>query len=428
MSGPRQRTITREAVLQGIGLHCGDPASVSFSGAAAGTGIRFKRADLEDTPEIPATLEHVVETERGTTLGAGEVRVRTVEHVLAAVMALHIDNLIISVDGPEVPIRDGSFSDFLSVLEDAGPASQEADARVLRPCRPVVVRGASGQSYVASGREGLRISATIDFDHAAIGRQFGAFDIDAEGFRTEVAAARTFGFKADAEALRARGLALGASLDNTVVLDDGGVMNDELRFRDEFVRHKVGDMVGDLCLLGSRLEAHIVAERPSHAGNVALARALAAQQRQTTRRSLMDTTRIMEVLPHRYPMLLVDRVVEIVNGERITGLKNVTINEPFFQGHYPGHPIMPGVLLVEALAQTGGLLVMNELEDLEGKVVYFMTVDDVKFRRPVVPGDTLMLEVEMVQSRGSVVRMRGKALVEGAVAAEAEFKARIMDA
>ena len=377
---------------------------------------------------IPATLEHVVETERGTTLAAGEARVRTVEHVLAAVAALQIDNLVISVDGPELPICDGSFVDFLDALEGAGPASQDADASVMSPSSPVVVSDAPGQAYVASGGRGLQVSATIDFVHPGIGRQFGSFLIDAEGFRSEVAPARTFGFKADAEALRTRGLALGASLENTIVLDEDGVMNAPLRFTDEFVRHKVGDLVGDLALLGSRLDAHIVAERPSHAGNVALARALLAQQKQTTRRSLMDTTRIMEVLPHRYPMLLVDRVVEVVEGERITGLKNVTINEPFFQGHYPGHPIMPGVLIVEALAQTGGLLVMHDLEDLEGKVVYFMTVDDVKFRRPVVPGDTLMLEVEMVQARRSVVRMRGKALVEGAVAAEAEFKARIMDA
>jgi UDP-3-O-[3-hydroxymyristoyl] N-acetylglucosamine deacetylase/3-hydroxyacyl-[acyl-carrier-protein] dehydratase len=232
---------------------------------------------------------------------------------------------------------------------------------------------------------------------------------------------------ADAEALRARGLALGASLENTVVLDDDGVMNDGLRFDDECLRHKVGDIVGDLALLGARVRAHVVAERPSHGGNVALAKALAAHSRQTSGRPLMDTTRIMEVLPHRYPMLLVDRILEVEEGARIVGMKNVTINEPFFQGHFPGHPIMPGVLIVEAMAQTGGLLLMDRLEGADDKVVYFMTIDDVKFRRPVTPGDQLIFELEVLQTRRDVVRMKGKALVDGAVAAEAEFKARIMD-
>lgn len=427
MSGPRQRTISSEVSLEGVGLHSGEALRVTLTGSEPNTGIRFRRVDLDGSPEVPATVDHVVDTDRGTTLGAGEVLVRTVEHVLAAAWAAGLDNLVIDVDGPEMPIRDGSFADYLGALESAGPTDQDQEAAVVRVTAPVVLSGDCGQSYVASGAEGLRISATIDFEHTAIGRQFGSFTIDAEHFRDEVAPARTFGFKSDAEVLRARGLALGASLENTIVLDEDGVMNEGLRFRDEFLRHKVGDMVGDLALLGARLDAHIVAERPSHGGNVALVRALSEHDRTTTRRSSMDTTRIMEVLPHRYPMLMVDRIVEIVDGERITGLKNVTINEPFFQGHYPGHPVMPGVLIVEALAQTGGLLVMDKLEDVQDKVVYFMTMDEVKFRRPVVPGDTLMLEVEMVQSRPSVVRMRGRALVEGAVAAEAEFKARIMD-
>lgn len=282
VSGPRQRTVTREVTLTGVGLHCGEPAAVTFRGAEAGTGIRFRRTDLEDAPDIRATLDHVVETDRGTTLGVGEVRVRTVEHVLAAVTALQIDNLVIAVDGQEVPIRDGSFVDFLTALEAAGPAVQAAEATVVRPTVPVSFNGEGGQSYRASAGDGLHISATIDFEHAAIGRQSGSFAIDADSFHADLAAARTFGFRSDAEALRRRGLALGASLENTIVLDEGGVMNEALRFQDEFVRHKVGDLVGDLALLGARLEAHIVAERPSHTGNVALVKALATQYRQTT--------------------------------------------------------------------------------------------------------------------------------------------------
>jgi len=427
MSSPRQRTVSRPVTLDGHGLHSGAPASITIAPAAPGTGLRFRRTDLEGSPEVPVALSNVVDTVRGTTLGRAGVTVSTVEHVLAALVAMRIDNAVLDVTGPEVPIRDGSFADWVSAIQQAGPAEQEAPARVLSLRSPVSVRGPGGQSYVAEAAEGLRISGTIDFDHPVIGRQQGSFLIEEGSFAEELAPARTFGFRAEAEALRARGLALGASLENVVVLDESGVMNDGLRFEDEFLRHKIGDVAGDLALLGARLDAHILTERPSHGGNVELARALMAQDAQTSRSPVMDITRIMEVLPHRYPMLLVDRITSIVEGERIVGIKNVTINEPFFQGHYPGHPIMPGVLIVEAMAQTGGLLLMDKLEGVENKVVYFMTMDEVKFRRPVTPGDTLVFEVEVIQSRRDTVRMSGKALVEGNVAAEAVFMARIVD-
>jgi UDP-3-O-[3-hydroxymyristoyl] N-acetylglucosamine deacetylase/3-hydroxyacyl-[acyl-carrier-protein] dehydratase len=427
MSGARQRTVSRPVTLEGAGLHSGEPASLTIAPADADTGLRFRRTDLEGAPEIPATLDHVDGTELGTTLASGEAKILTVEHVLAALSALSIDNAIIDVTGPEVPILDGSCACYVAALDEAGPTEQDAEARVVSVKSPVSLSGEKGQSYVATGAEGLRISATIDFEHESIGRQFGSFLVDDAGFRKDLATARTFGFKADAEVLRARGLALGASLENTVVLDESGVMNDGLRFDDEFLRHKVGDVVGDLALLGARLDAHIVAERPSHGGNVELARTLAAHHRQTSRQTLMDTSRIMEILPHRYPMLLVDRVVDLVDGERIVAIKNVTMNEPFFQGHYPGHPIMPGVLIVEAMAQAGGLLIMDKLEDLENKVVYFMTIDGVKFRRPVTPGDTLVLELELVQFRRSIVKLRGCAYVDGALAAEAQLMASIVD-
>jgi UDP-3-O-[3-hydroxymyristoyl] N-acetylglucosamine deacetylase/3-hydroxyacyl-[acyl-carrier-protein] dehydratase len=373
-----------------VGIHSGTEASVTFRGAEAGTGLRFRRTDLEGQPCVPADLEHVAGTDLGTTLAFGEAKVMTVEHVLAALAALRIDNAIVDVDGPEVPIRDGSSKHYVEALVEARPVEQAAEARVIVVSEPVGISGVDGQSYVATRSDALRISATIDFAHPAIGRQFGSFAVDEDAFRRELAPARTFGFKADAEALRARGLARGASLENTVVLDEKGVMNDGLRFDDEFLRHKIGDIVGDLALLGARVRAHVVAERPSHKGNVALASALRAEQRRTARETVLDAARIMQCLPHRYPMLLVDRVTEIEKGKRIVGLKNVTINEPFFQGHYPGHPIMPGVLIVEAMAQVGGLLLMNDLENADEKVVYFMTMDNVKFRRPVVPGDTLV--------------------------------------
>jgi UDP-3-O-[3-hydroxymyristoyl] N-acetylglucosamine deacetylase/3-hydroxyacyl-[acyl-carrier-protein] dehydratase len=284
-----------------------------------------------------------------------------------------------------------------------------------------------GPSYVAAPGLCLRVSATIDFAHPTIGRQYASFALDEQSFRKDIAAARTFGFKTDAEALRAKGLALGATLENTLVLDERGVMNEGLRFADEFLRHKVGDLVGDLALLGARLDAHIVAERPSHEGNVALARAILDQHRLGSREAVLDVTRIMGFLPHRYPLLLVDRIVHMDGTKRIVGLKNVTINEPFFQGHFPGHPIMPGVLIVEAMAQVGGVLLMEKLPDADRKVVYFMTIDGVKFRRPVTPGDTLVIDVEVLQFRRGVCKLRGRALVEGRLAAQAELMASVVD-
>ena len=226
--------------------------------------------------------------------------------------------------------------------------------------------------------------------------------------------------------MRARGLALGASLENAVVLDDESVVSGELRYPDEFVRHKIGDVVGDLALLGARLAAHVVADRPSHEGNLALAREIrAAGKRQG--QPIVDIEKIMQYLPHRYPMLLVDRILEFESGKRIVGIKNVTINEPFFQGHYPGHPVMPGVLVIEAMAQVGGLLLMEAVEDVENKTIYFMALDNVKWRRPITPGDQIRFELEMLQLRRYVCRMRGVGYVDGQVAVEAEMMAGIRD-
>ena len=426
MSGSAQRTVGKEVTLEGIGVHSGQGATLTFRPAEPGSGIRFRRVDLDGSPEVPARIDYVVGTDLGTTIGKGEATILTVEHVMAALAGLQIDNALIDVSGPEVPIRDGSFNDYVCAIDEARPVEQQCEARVLRLTGPVQASHEGGSSYVAAPSDELRISATIDFTHPAIGRRYGSFMTGEGDFRTGISAARTFGFKDDAEALHARGLALGASLENAVVLDDEGIMNDGLRFEDEFLRHKVGDVLGDLALLGARLEAHVVADRPSHAGNVELAR----QIRTHVRRSgppVADASRIMQFLPHRYPMLLVDRIVEFVSGERIVGIKNVTINEPFFQGHYPGHPIMPGVLILEAMAQCGGLLLMDEVEDPDDKVVYFMTMDNVKFRRPVTPGDTIVFELEVMQLRRQVCRMAGRGVVDGNVVAESEFMARIMD-
>lgn len=423
----KQQTIARDVTLEGVGLHTGEAARVKFVPGGEGTGIRFRRMDLEGEPEIPATLEHVATTDRGTTLAAGDARAHTVEHLLAAVASLEIDNLRIELSGPEIPIGDGSFRPFLEALRSAGTLTQSADARVFSVSEPVHASASGGASYVVAPADVFRVSATIEFDHPVIGRQFASYDIGPASFEREVAGARTFGFVHEAEALKARGLARGATLENAVVLDENGVASGELRHPDEFVRHKIGDVVGDLALLGGRVRGHIVAERPSHAGNIALAKEIARAVRSRECSAIVDITKIMQYLPHRYPMLLVDRIVEFEAGKRIVGIKNVTINEPFFQGHYPGHPIMPGVLIIEAMAQVGGLLLMDAIESTEDKVVYFMSLDAVKWRRPVTPGDQIRFEIEMLQFRRHVCRMRGVGYVDGQVAAEAEMMARIVD-
>jgi len=427
MSQPTQQTLGAPIELEGIGVHSGESAKLKFHPGEPDTGIRFRRMDLEGTPEIPASLEHVVGTELGTSLGQGDARVMTVEHVLAALHGHQVDNALLELWGPEPPIRDGSFRDYSEAIKSVGIVPQGTPARVISINAPVSVEGDNGESYVATPNEGLKVSAAIDFAHPAIGRQYGSFPVDPTSFETELAAARTFGFKAEAESLVARGLARGASLENTIVLDDNGVMNGGLRFPDEYVRHKIGDILGDLALLGGRIDASVFAERPSHGGNVAFAKALARASRRANQTPIVEAAQILDYLPHRYPMLLVDRVIEFESGKRIVGIKNVTINEPFFQGHYPGHPIMPGVLIIEAMAQVGGLLLMDAVENPEDKVVYFMSLDKVKWRRPVLPGDQLVFEIEMIQFRRHVCRMKGVGKVNDPRVAEAELMARIVD-
>ncbi len=427
MIGSRQRTIGGEVGLEGIGIHLGEPATLSFHPAEPGSGILFRRVDLPDKPEIPATLDHVVGTELGTSIGQGEVRILTVEHLMAALGAAGISNVRVDVSGPEIPIRDGSFLDFLDVVEDAGVVEQNAPARALQLKEPVVLRAMGGESYIFAPGPEFRITATIDFEHPAIGRQTGSFGGSAPDFRADIAPARTFGFLSDAEELRARGLARGASLENTVVLNDKGMENDALRFSDEFLRHKVGDVLGDLTLLGARLQGHLVAERPGHSGNIELGRLLEKRSNGASARPAFDIERIRSYLPHRYPMLLVDRIVSTEGGRHIVGIKNVSINEPFFQGHFPGRAIMPGVLIVEAMAQIGGLLLIDSVGNPRDKKVFLMSIRKARFRRPVRPGDQLVCEVELLRFRRGNCKMRGEGYVDGKRVAEAEFMARVVD-
>jgi UDP-3-O-[3-hydroxymyristoyl] N-acetylglucosamine deacetylase/3-hydroxyacyl-[acyl-carrier-protein] dehydratase len=297
-----------------------------------------------------------------------------------------------------------------------------ADELRLSEC----VRVVDGESvYVAYPADRLDIEVSIDFDHPLIGEQAGRWRVTGDSFAEELAGARTFGFVREVQMLRAKGLILGASTDNAIVLDDVRVVGTTLRWPDEFVRHKALDVLGDLALAGKRVKARIVAVKPSHRGTVTLVRELLARRHREER--VIEIEEIMKILPHRYPFLLVDRVLELEPQKRIVGVKNVTINEPFFQGHFPGHPIMPGVLIVEAMAQVGGMLLMGAVDDPESKVVYFMSLDNIKFRKPVKPGDQLRFEVDMVQVRGNVCRIKGVAKVDGAVVCEAEMAAMVRD-
>jgi len=418
-----RRTIRERAALAGIGLHLGRPCRLTFLPGRSGAGIVFRRTDLPGRPETPATAETAILAERRTQLGEGEGALHTVEHVLAAVVGAGLDDIVIEMDGPEPPILDGSARPFFDALRGAGVAENGGTTQELR--LEQVVRLVDGESvYVVHPADQLEVEVSIDFAHPVVGAQTGRWRVTEEVFATELAGARTFGFVHEVEMLRAKGLIQGASTDNAVVLDERGVVGTTLRWPDEFVRHKALDVIGDLALAGQRVKARISAVRPSHRGTVTLVRELLARGHREAK--VIEIDDIMKILPHRYPFLLVDRILEI-GRERIVGVKNVTINEPFFQGHFPGHPIMPGVLIVEAMAQVGGMLLMGTVDDPESKVVYFMSLDNVKFRKPVRPGDQLRFELELKQVRGKVCRMAGVAKVEGEVVCEAEMAAMVRD-
>lgn len=419
-----RKTLARPATLEGIGLHLGVRCRITFQPAPTRQGIVFRRIDCPGKPAIRAHVSEVSGSERRTQLGKGDHAVHTVEHVLAAVTGLAIDDVTIDMDGPEPPILDGSAGPFLTALSEAGLAALDGEPEYLDLSEPVrIIDGASVYEAYPSSR--LELDVTIEFPHPLIGKQSRRFIVTEETFANELSRARTFGFVHEVDALRSKGLIKGASLDNAVVLDETDILSGDLRWSDEFVRHKAMDCIGDLALAGARVRARIVAVKPSHRGTVTLVREMVKAGRKE--RGMHTIEDIMKVLPHRYPFLLVDRILEIEEKKRIVGLKNVTINEPFFQGHFPGHPIMPGVLIIEAMAQVGGMLLMGSIEDPESKVVYFMSLDNVKFRRPVKPGDQIRFELEIVQLRGTVCKMRGVGKVEGEVVAEADMAAMVRD-
>ena len=419
-----RNTIAGVVTLEGVGLHFGRPVRMTFKPAPGGSGISFVRVDLPGSPKLAVRADVAKMAERRTQLGDGEVSVHTVEHVLAALAGAAVDDVEIELDSMEPPAMDGSAGAFLEAVLEVGIVPSGAHSRFLR-VRKTFEHSEGDASYRVVPAAALELDVRISFQHRLVGEQRGCWSIDREVFARELAWARTFGFRHEVEALRSQGLIKGASTDNAILLDEEGVVGSTLRWPDEFVRHKALDCLGDLALAGRRLQARVVADRPSHRGTVSLVKELMRRDLEDER--VIDIDEIMKTLPHRYPFLLVDRVLEYESGKRVVGIKNVTINEPFFQGHFPGHAIMPGVLIIEAMAQVGGILLMGTVENPESKVVYFTSLDNVRWRKPVRPGDQLRFELEVLQIRGQFCRMKGVALVDGNVVAEAEMSAMLRD-
>jgi UDP-3-O-[3-hydroxymyristoyl] N-acetylglucosamine deacetylase/3-hydroxyacyl-[acyl-carrier-protein] dehydratase len=459
-----QRTIKKPASLSGIGLHTGNQTTITFKPAPKNHGIVFVRTDLPESPEIPADIDHVTDITRGTTLERGKAKVCTVEHVLAALAGLQLDNLRVELDSSEAPVGDGSALPFVEAILRADIEVQDSPKDYLEIDTPLFYSEEDrGIDLVVVPSDDLRITFMVDYRNPALGTQYTSLVSLENEFVEEFAPARTFCFFHELEELYKEGLAKGGSIENALVICDEdnceakieklkelygvkeeifvgktGILNDvPLRFPNEPCRHKALDLLGDLYLLGVPFKGHVLAARSGHAANVALVKKLREhyEKKQITTRYqkkaagdyLLDINAILKIMPHRYPFLMVDRVVDIQPRKRVVAIKNVTVNEPFFSGHFPGHPIMPGVLIVEAMAQAGGILLLNTVDDPENKLVYFMGIDGVRFRKPVLPGDQIRFELEMVQFRRGTCKMQGKAYVEGDLVAEATLMATIVD-
>ncbi len=435
MRARMQRTLAGPVCLEGIGLHTGEPGRVTFRPAAENSGVCFVRTDLPGAPEVRVRPENAVfdpQAARRTILQQDGVQIHSMEHVLAAVAGLGLDNLRIETDRMEIPEpADGSALPIAEALVGAGFETQSRPRRHIKVTKPV--RWAEGGvSLAAVPHQGCRLTFTIDYDHPLVGTQTRTFDLDEQAFLRDIAPARTFVLERDLEALRQAGWIKGGRIESAVVVGEDRILNPPLRFDDEFVRHKILDLLGDLFLLGAPLIGHVSAVRSGHQGHVAFVKRLKETLPLPGRRAggppeEWDVTAIADILPHRYPFLLVDRVTALEEGRFIEGVKNVTINEPFFQGHFPGHPIMPAVLILEAMAQVGGLLLLNSVEDPNDKLMYFMSIDGAKFRRPVTPGDQLRMRLTLLKLKNRTSRMRGEAYVDGQLVAEAELTATVVD-
>lgn len=441
----KQRTVAREASLKGTALHTGDAVTLTLKPAPPNHGIVFRRIDLHGAPEIKPRVDLVTDLVRATTIQSGHAKIHTVEHVLSALHGCGIDNALIEMDASEPPIMDGSARPFVNLILAAEPVEQEAEREYFVLDEPVSVsRGNS--SIIALPSDRLKISCT-SADDRGIHTQHLSLTIDPDVYRSEIAAARTFTIYEDIEELLKLGKIRGGSLDSAVVIKGDSIISKEpLRFKDEFVRHKILDIIGDILLLGQPLQAHIVATRPGHAINAELTKLLferRAQQAKAGRKpaaaapargprvvieseSSLDIRRVLDVLPHRYPFVMIDRV-ESFQGDEITAIKNVTINEPYFSGHFPGNPVMPGVLQLEAMAQAAGIIMLRN-SGQAGGLAYFMSADKVKFRRPVRPGDQIVITAKLLKSRGKLATASAQCRVGDKVVSSAELMFTTMEA
>ncbi|MEI8294249.1 MAG: bifunctional UDP-3-O-[3-hydroxymyristoyl] N-acetylglucosamine deacetylase/3-hydroxyacyl-ACP dehydratase [bacterium] len=421
----KQRTLASTASLTGSALHTGENVTLTLLPAPVGHGFKFQRTDLPDEPVVDAAAAYVKTVERATTLVQGMVKIHTVEHVLSALTGMGVDNALIQMNANEPPIGDGSASEYIALIKKAGVVEQDAARRYLEIREPITLES-NGSLFVILPDANFRVSCT---QVGPDGRftQFYSTEITPEIYEKEIAPARTFVFYEDVKPLMDKGLIKGGSLENAIVARGDSVLSKEpLRFADEFVRHKILDIVGDLALSGHRIRGHVVAVKPGHGINTAVAKVLAerfnivapaAARPVPASAGALDINAVMQILPHRYPFLMVDRIVDFDGELKATGVKAVTINEPYFQGHFPGHPVMPGVLQLEAMAQVSSIVMMRRTEN-EGKIGYFMSADEVKFRKPVMPGDTLFIECELTSAKKRLGKASCRCLVNGEVVSE----------
>jgi UDP-3-O-[3-hydroxymyristoyl] N-acetylglucosamine deacetylase/3-hydroxyacyl-[acyl-carrier-protein] dehydratase len=438
-----QQTLNGPVEFSGTGLHSGNRVNMTILPAPANSGVRFRRVDLEGKPEIEAKVENVTETNRSTTIAKGNVKIHTVEHVLASLAGLGVDNAIIELDSNEPPIADGSSREFSKLIQGAGIAPQAEKRDVFTPSEPIELE--SGETVMTLfPDDGFKITCT-SADRNGRFTQFFSVDLTPKTWERELSHARTFCFFEEIEQLIKNNLIKGGCLENAIVIREDAVLTTEpLRYPEEFVRHKMLDIVGDLSLIGKPIRGHLIAIKPGHATNCEFARLIVAQMNKPLRAArafgppptaanggekkdsapasrpnvALTTVEIQQLLPHRYPMLMVDCITKIEDN-RIEAVKNVTVNEPYFVGHFPGHPIMPGVLQLEAIAQVGGLLMIKQ-GGVAGQLAYFMAADNVKWRKPVRPGDVLCIEVELMKTRGKICKAKGLCKVAGDIVSEAE--------
>jgi UDP-3-O-[3-hydroxymyristoyl] N-acetylglucosamine deacetylase/3-hydroxyacyl-[acyl-carrier-protein] dehydratase len=421
----KQRTLASSASLTGSALHTGENVTLTILPAPVGHGFKFQRTDLPDEPVVDAAAAYVKTVERATTLVQGMVKIHTVEHVLSALTGMGVDNALIQMDANEPPIGDGSASEYIALIKNAGIVEQDAPRRYLEIREPITVES-NGSILVILPDSKFRISCTQVGPEGRF-TQFRSTEITPEIYEKEIAPARTFVFYEDVKPLMDKGLIKGGSLENAIVARGDSVLSKEpLRFTDEFVRHKILDIVGDLALCGRFIRGHVVAVKPGHGINTEMAKLLtervnavapAAAKPVPASAGALDINAVMQILPHRYPFLMVDRIVEFDGELKATGVKAVTINEPYFQGHFPNHPVMPGVLQLEAMAQVASIIMMRRTEN-EGKIGYFMSADEVKFRKPVMPGDTLFIECELTSAKKRLGKASCRCLVNGEVVSE----------